>query len=141
MTTHKYQTYIFHSQPWKVDSANYLLGTPIDSATATRLLTALETTPVPHNFCLGTLNVHTSYHNCIQAGYTPDNYKTNLDLYADFSNNIGCRCAPNMNNYAPYFKVANCAKNIASGKCRDEYMRKTVGTILFPQHYATDKQK
>lgn len=34
-----------------------------------------------------------------------------------------------------------CTENIATGKCRDEYVQKNLGATLFPQHYAKDKQK
>lgn len=33
-----------------------------------------------------------------------------------------------------------CAKNIATGKCNDEYIRNTLGTTLFPKYYE-DKQR
>ncbi len=34
-----------------------------------------------------------------------------------------------------------CAAKLAAGRCMDEYMRRTVGAILYPQHYATQKVK
>lgn len=34
-----------------------------------------------------------------------------------------------------------CAKNLRMGRCRDEFMRNTIGAALFPQFYAKDKQK
>lgn len=34
-----------------------------------------------------------------------------------------------------------CAENLRCGKCRDEFIRKTLGAVLFPQHYANEKQK
>lgn len=38
-------------------------------------------------------------------------------------------------------KMDICCKNLADGKCCDEFIRRTLGAILFPQHYAKDKQK
>lgn len=35
----------------------------------------------------------------------------------------------------------NCARNLRAGKCRDEFMCKTIGAVLFPKFYATQKQK
>ena len=29
----------------------------------------------------------------------------------------------------------SCASNLACGKCCDEYMRKTLGAVLYPNHY------
>ncbi len=34
-----------------------------------------------------------------------------------------------------------CAHNLRCGKCRDEFIRETLGATLFPQHYANEKQK
>lgn len=34
-----------------------------------------------------------------------------------------------------------CARSLCRGKCRDEFMRRTLGAVLFPQFYAKDKQK
>ncbi|MBQ2017578.1 MAG: hypothetical protein II208_03590 [Alphaproteobacteria bacterium] len=38
-------------------------------------------------------------------------------------------------------KMNICYKNLAEGKCCDEFIRRTLGATLFPQHYAKDKQK
>lgn len=38
-------------------------------------------------------------------------------------------------------KMAICCKNLRDGKCCDEFMRRTLGAVLYPQHYAKDKQK
>ena len=38
-------------------------------------------------------------------------------------------------------KIKRCARNLKNGKCQDEFMRNTLGAILYPQHYAKDKQK
>lgn len=38
-------------------------------------------------------------------------------------------------------KMGICCKNLADGKCCDEFIRRTLGATLFPQHYAKDKQK
>jgi hypothetical protein len=38
-------------------------------------------------------------------------------------------------------KSNRCFYNLQCGKCQDEYVRRTVGTVLFPQHYANEKQK
>ncbi|MBP3545382.1 MAG: hypothetical protein J6J82_03695 [Alphaproteobacteria bacterium] len=36
-------------------------------------------------------------------------------------------------------KVKCCARNLRAGKCQDEFIRKTLGAILFPQHYGKQK--
>ena len=42
-----------------------------------------------------------------------------------------CGCAP--------YTAKECAKSLASGKCVDEFMRETVGAVLYPQFYAKEK--
>lgn len=37
--------------------------------------------------------------------------------------------------------IRTCAHNLRCGNCRDEFIRKTLGAMLFPQHYANEKQK
>lgn len=37
--------------------------------------------------------------------------------------------------------VNACANNLRCGKCREEFIRRTLGAALFPQFYAKDKQK
>ena len=34
-----------------------------------------------------------------------------------------------------------CAKNLCNGKCKNQYMRETVGAILFPELYKRYNQK
>ena len=53
------------------------------------------------------------------------------------------RCQPNLNvfNKSTYEKTQSCFNNLQCGKCKDEFVRRTVGAVLFPQHYANEKQK
>lgn len=58
---------------------------------------------------------------------------------------------PRLPYLAPCYKVKHaqneiemacmCARNLRNGKCRDEFVRRTLGAVLFPQFYAQDKQK
>jgi len=34
-----------------------------------------------------------------------------------------------------------CARNLSHGRCKDEFMRRTLGVALFPQYYAKEIQK
>lgn len=38
-------------------------------------------------------------------------------------------------------KCTNCLRSLSRGKCTDKYVRKYIGAILYPQHYAKYKQK
>ena len=53
------------------------------------------------------------------------------------------KCEPSINafNKSRYEKAQTCFNNLKNGKCKDEFVRRTVGTVLFPQHYANEKQK
>ncbi len=35
----------------------------------------------------------------------------------------------------------SCAKMLAAGKCKDQWMRENIGAILYPQHYLNQKTK
>lgn len=48
------------------------------------------------------------------------------------------KCSKKMNEAS---KIKCCARNLRNGKCHDEFICHTLGAILFPQHYAQDKQK
>ena len=36
-------------------------------------------------------------------------------------------------------KAKCCARNLRAGNCKDEFIKNTLGTILFPQHYGKQK--
>ena len=36
-------------------------------------------------------------------------------------------------------KVNCCARNLRAGKCQDNFIKQTLGAILFPQHYGKQK--
>lgn len=36
-------------------------------------------------------------------------------------------------------KVNCCARNLRAGKCQDDFIKQTLGAILFPQHYGKQK--
>ena len=38
-------------------------------------------------------------------------------------------------------KIKRCANNLRSGKCQDDFIRQTIGALLFPQYYGNTKQK
>jgi hypothetical protein len=53
------------------------------------------------------------------------------------------KCDPRISvfNKSSYEKAQACFDNLKNGKCKDEFVRRTVGSVLFPQHYANEKQK
>lgn len=50
-------------------------------------------------------------------------------------------CALDCKNASPDARTKICAKNLAAGKCLDKFMRETIGTVLYPHHYAAQKVK
>ena len=50
-----------------------------------------------------------------------------------------CKCDNKCND--EFGRLNTCARNLRAGKCRDEFMRVTLGAILFPKLYGKDKQK
>ena len=141
MSDKKYPVFLFHSEPWRPSGTHYLLCPPIDSSTLGRLLTAFEKTHAPADFCLRNLTVQVRYNNHIHSNCRADNFGASCNLSTDFNPKLTCPCDTTINNVSQLGKSYLCAQNIKTGKCRDEYIRKTLGAILFPQHYATDKQK
>ena len=39
------------------------------------------------------------------------------------------------------WSATHCLANLKAGKCKDPFIRETVGEILFPEHYAPQKQR
>lgn len=56
------------------------------------------------------------------------------DGIAPFRPRFKCACGAQTNQPGQY-KI--CAKNLAAGKCADEFMRCTVGAHLYPELYGT----
>ena len=103
---------------------------------AGELLTALNTTEKKPYGCFDTFHVttHISCRGGDKHGHGCGGdikISTSLDNMRDFDFNR-CRC---MRNGGPL----NCEHMLSSGNCADEFMRATVGAILFPQFYAKVK--
>lgn len=69
-----------------------------------------------------------------------DRYRT-LELSNMFYHNQMPKCGKQDCELDEEAKIKRCARNLKNGKCQDEFIRNTLGAILYPQHYATDKQK
>lgn len=121
---------------------NYSCG---ETEHASELIDALANTPVQNGGCFDTLIYRMSGpHGCCKAG---TNHNT---LFASSSINI-CTTHNGYTPFTPCFKCVRdgkvpgaiphktCAHNLVAGKCVDEYMRNTVGAVLFPQFYGKEK--
>lgn len=106
-----------------------------------KLMNVLNTNCVAADACIRSLGL--SYTDHVNFGHmlgqTKRNRTLNIDGMFYFDQDTKCGTPnPHMDEEA---KIKRCARNLKAGKCRDEFMRKTLGAILFPQHYAKDKQK
>lgn len=103
-------------------------------ATIKKLIHDLANTPVPLTSCIHQLSARYINKESIRMYVLSDSslYEPTQDHNASFyiMHRTCHKCAAN-----------ECAKNIATGKCHDEYIRNTLGTTLFPKYYAQDKQR
>ena len=120
---------------------NHTCGT---TENVTELIDALTNTPINAGGCFDTLLYRlTGPQGCCRAGANPTlfqpasiNISTTYDGRAPFTPCFKCVCDGNIPAQNPH-KI--CPKNLMAGKCVDEYMRNTVGKILYPQFYAKVK--
>lgn len=101
----------------------------------------------PHT-CIKTMSIE--FTDSQSFGRLPGNEKRNRTLA--LSNMFYFYDVTDSKDYAPCMigkkqpqtedaMVRACANNLRCGKCRDEFIRRTLGAALFPQFYAKDKQK
>ena len=92
----------------------------------------------PHS-CI--LHMSLDFHDQAVFGHPPWDHKRHrvLELSNMFHYNTKCnKHGPELDETA---KIKRCARNLQNGKCVDEFIRNTLGAILYPQHYAMEKQK
>jgi hypothetical protein len=124
-----------------LDKCYYKLGTPVSMGCALSLLKRFHDTPRPEEICLDDdIKRFRGFHAELTTYYP--------GRYSDYANGVlsliapyryTCKkCEMGENHSA---NMQTCANNIMSGKCRDEFVRQTVGVTLFPEHYANQKQR
>jgi hypothetical protein len=103
-------------------------------ATIKKLMHDLSNTPIPLTSCIYRLSARYINEKSIRMSVHSDGgtYDPTQHHNASFyiMHRTCHKCAAN-----------ECAKNIATGKCHDEYVRKMLGATLFPKYYTQDKQK
>ena len=156
----KIQSYISHTPHPNFPMQRHQIGDKISFDTAIHLVNALRHTPYPLNFCWGFMitdfnasiynyengtNANRTYHakklESFKNFCKSEPEKTghiSMVFYTD-CNFIKCTCAPDIANSNPTHKIEHCHENLSTGKCRDEFMCKTIGATLFPQHYGKQK--
>ncbi len=122
--------------------------TRISPADAMKIASEFDNTQILKPFCTGPIGVSLQY-NTATPYMRPIHHGT-LDIQSLFSmpeaypNNTGrsMPCAAASCVRLPFKKRAQiCAANLAAGKCQDEYMRRILGTVLYPHFYANQKGK
>ena len=107
---------------------------PYSYATLTQLIQDISRTTIPETSCLYSMYAQliygvntTMYVDHEKHGHTvqPENY---AEFFLTFRNSR--KCPPN-----------ECIRNIAYGKCRDEYLVKKFASVLFPLFYNKQKVK
>ena len=112
------------------------LGEPITMARALKLMKRIYAVPRPQKICLDA-NDCPFFAKLIYAYPTRFNDKAvaQLRLGTHFGY-ISPSCDIRSN-----YPLDECINKIRLGECRDEFIRQTVGVTLFPELYATKKQK
>ena len=112
------------------------LGEPITMGCALKLMKRIYTIPRPKKICLDANDC--SFFAKMIYGYPApfsDKAVAQLRLGTHFGY-ISPSCDIRSN-----YPLDECITKIRLGECRDEFIRQTVGVTLFPEHYATKKQR
>lgn len=129
-----------------IPSHTYSLGTT-NIHSVMEMIEKIESGTLPRGSCIDSFSAY--LHKYIYMRQTPISQKNShntspisLEIYNLWATEyptmkcISCKSHPCYKN-----ALRKCATNLATGKCQDEYMRQTIGTILFPQFYHNTKQK
>lgn len=112
------------------------LGKPITMVQALKLMKRFHNISRPEKICLDTFDCH-FFAEMIYAYPTrfSDDAAAELRLVTHFG-----KICPKCNINSDY-KLHACVNKIRLGECCDEFIRKTVGEIVFPELYVNKKQK
>ena len=126
-----------------LDNSYCNLGAPVSMECALKLMGRLRDVPRPADICLD--DKIPNRFKGLRAeliDYYPgrfSDYATGVfSLIAPFRYTC-TKCKMDAENHSR--NMEKCADCIMSGKCRDEFVRQTVGVTLFPELYATKNQK
>ena len=118
------------------------LGNGLTIEQAALLLIALRNTPMPLKSCWQDMHFAFNAQEDKQRGGSGLIYDT-MKITSAFDSTMKMPCgACNSNpasNSCP--ELVTCRDRIAAGQCKDDFVRKTIGAVLWPQHYAKLKQR
>lgn len=111
----------------------------ISSADAKKLMDIFSTSDIAPNACIKTLCLR--YQDQVNFGQIPSGahrYRS-LDIDGLFYYDTIPQCATRKRKWDDEKKLKHCARNLRTGKCTDEFIKNTLGAILYPQHYGKQK--
>lgn len=76
----------------------------------------------------------------VLPGVNPSlNQNVSLDLTPIFYYSTKQLCYSSNHFFSDEKRMQRCARNLRAGKCTDEFIKNTLGAILYPQHYGKQK--
>lgn len=115
------------------------LGNGLTIEQAALLLIALRNTPMPLNSCWKDMHIALHAQEDKQQGGSGLVYDT-MKITSAFDDTMKMPCGK---RYSPHSRpeLITCRDKIATGECKDEFVRNTIGAVLWPQYYAKIKQR
>lgn len=105
------------------------------------LMEKLSTSNVAVNACIKNLNLEYTESTGFGRAIGGNKRRRSLSIDGMFYFDQYPQCGKQNCNLDEEAKIKRCARNLKNGKCQDEFVRNTLGAILYPHHYAKDKQK
>lgn len=105
-----------------------------------KIMNTFSTEKAKPNACIYCLSAE--YNDTVRLGRTAWHQRryNSLNLSQMFWLDNTPQCGEPNSHMDEVAKIKRCARNLKNGKCRDEFIRNTLGAVLFPQHYAKNKQ-
>lgn len=113
----------------------------ISEQDALKLMDIFNTSDVAPDACIKTLSMELT--DKVSYGKIPGyamRYRS-LDIDGLFYLDTKPQCGTPSNKMSDTAKLKHCARNLRAGRCTDEFIKNTLGAILYPQHYGKNKQK
>ena len=118
------------------DGHGVVLGGPVDIHRAVDMQFMLMHAKIPHKCCLSRLDSSFANETVSFAGYA--SALANLKIHIRFNPSACFKCVSGgvSNKMTPENQITFCKNRLACGACGDDFMRKTLGAVLFPQFYS-----
>ena len=102
---------------------------------AQEIINQFKTHKPAKNACLTDLNI--TLEEWVYFGRPNGEHTHSLEISGMFYPNKMPQCAKCIPS--DIAKIKCCASNLQTGKCKDKFIKQTLGAILFPQHYGKKK--